>query len=35
VTGLRTGTRYTVTVSATNAIGAGAQSPQSNVVIPS
>ena len=34
VTGLRNGVSYTATVSATNAIGAGAQSPKSNIVIP-
>ena len=34
VTGLRNGFSYTVTVSATNANGASAQSPKSNVVIP-
>lgn len=34
VTGLRNGVSYTATVSATNANGAGAQSPKSNSVIP-
>ena len=34
VTGLRRGVSYTVTVLATNANGAGSQSPESNVVIP-
>jgi titin len=34
VTGLRNGVSYTATVSATNANGASAQSPKSNVVIP-
>ncbi len=33
-TGLRNGVSYAVSVSATNDIGAGAQSPKSNVVIP-